>query len=85
MSRKKKPKYKLKCSIDSLKYIVSLCEIEGEWVFLNDYYQFKICNKTSISFYPTTKTILFQKDRKGRNEVEDMVICMAIEERVLAY
>ena len=83
MGKKQEPKYKLGCCIEGLKYLVSLCEIDGEWVFENNYYQFKVGGITRISFYPTKGTLLFQEPELSFSKIENMVICIAIEERVL--
>lgn len=83
MKTKNKPKYKFGYDIEVLQHIVSMTPVEGKWVFSNNYYQFQIEEKTRLSFYPKTKTMMFQGSDEKSLEFEHQVIAVAKDERTL--
>ena len=82
MGKNRKPKYRLHCTIDAVKYLVSQFHVDSQWVFEGNYYQYRIKHKTNISYYPTKRTILFQGEAVN-SSLEKNIIDLAMKKRLL--
>ena len=83
MAKKSKSKYSFKYTIDELKPIVEEVCTGGQWFFENHYWQLKFRGKTYISFYPSTKALMFQGIDEVKSFIETAVIEKAIESNAL--